>query len=174
MNARPLPGHIRQIGYVVKDLDSALQAWVALGVGPWFVLRQLPQRADYRGRPCEVSCSIALANSGDLQIELIQQHDDTASIFTEFLSAHGEGFHQLAYWPEDFEAALATTQDAGWPVVWSGADASGIRYAYVEPPAGSASVVELMELNDVTRGLADFVRQAADGWDGTEPVRALN
>ena len=31
-----------------------------------------------------------------------------------------------------------------------------------------------MELNDMTRGLMDHVRQAADDWDGTtDPVRKL-
>lgn len=49
-----------------------------------------------------------------------------------------------------------------------------MRYAYVEPPAGVATVVELMEYNDVTQGLAKFVRDAADGWDGSDPIRPLN
>jgi hypothetical protein len=30
-----------------------------------------------------------------------------------------------------------------------------------------------MELNDATTGLAEFVRTAADGWDGTDPIRNL-
>ena len=31
-----------------------------------------------------------------------------------------------------------------------------------------------MELNDMTQGLADHVREAADTWDGvTDPVRKL-
>jgi hypothetical protein len=46
-----LPGPIRQIGYVVTDLDQAMAGWLELGVGPWFVLRGLPVRADYRGEP---------------------------------------------------------------------------------------------------------------------------
>ena len=36
-----LPGPIRQIGYVVTDLDQALASWVDLGVGPWLVIRGL-------------------------------------------------------------------------------------------------------------------------------------
>ena len=50
-----LPGAIRQIGYVVSDIDAALAGWVDLGVGPWFVMRDLPIRALYRGEPCEVT-----------------------------------------------------------------------------------------------------------------------
>ena len=67
-----LPGQIRQIGYVVTDLDRAIAKWVDLGVGPWFVMRHLSQRVDYRGQPTEITISLALSNSGDLQVELIQ------------------------------------------------------------------------------------------------------
>ena len=35
----PLPGPVRQIGYVVHDFDAALASWLAAGVGPWYVLR---------------------------------------------------------------------------------------------------------------------------------------
>ena len=78
-----LPGPVRQIGYVVTDLDQAIAGWLELGVGPWFVLRGLPLRADYRGEPCETTLSLASANSGEMQIELIRQMDTTPSIFTE-------------------------------------------------------------------------------------------
>ncbi|MBV9512835.1 MAG: VOC family protein [Mycobacteriaceae bacterium] len=54
----PLPGRVRQIGYVVKDFDAALASWLAAGVGPWFVLRGLPMSANYRGEPCEVTMTI--------------------------------------------------------------------------------------------------------------------
>jgi catechol 2,3-dioxygenase-like lactoylglutathione lyase family enzyme len=174
MPPSPLPGRIRQIGYVVDDLDDALASWVALGVAPWFVLRRIVQKADHRGEPREVTISIALANSGELQLELIQQHGETPSVYTEFLADHGPGFHQLAYWPADFDVALRSVKDAGWPVVWSSADDGGVRYAYVEPPSGVATVVEIMELNEVTEGLAKFVREAADDWDGSQPIRPLN
>ena len=70
-----LPGAIRQIGYVVTDLDQVLASWVELGVGPWLVIRGLPMRALYRGQPCDTKLSLAMSNSGELQIELIQQED---------------------------------------------------------------------------------------------------
>ena len=168
-----LPGPIRQIGYVVGDLDHALASWAQLGVGPWFVMRNLPQRVTYRGEPCEITLSLALANSGDLQVELIHQEDETPSIFTEFLASRGEGFHQLAYWAEDFDATMQAVADAGWPVVWSGGEDVGTRFAYVEPPTSPATVIEIMELTEITTGMAQFVRDAAAGWDGTDPIRVL-
>lgn len=164
-----LPGQIRQIGYVVSDFDQALASWLELGVGPWYVIRARPQRAIYRGAPCELTLSIGFANSGDLQIEVIHQEDSAPSIFTEFLSSGREGFHQLAWWADDFEASLRTAEAAGWPVVWSGGEDEGTRFAYLEPAAGPATVIELMELTEATSGMATLVRDAAQG--GTETIR---
>ena len=141
-----LPGPIRQIGYVVTDLDQALASWVELGVGPWFVMRGLPMRALYRGEPCETTLSLALSNSGEMQVELIQQQDDTPSIFTEFLASNGPGYHQLAYWTEDFDATMKAVADAGWPVVWSGGEGFGVRFAYVEPPNSPACIADRRDL----------------------------
>ncbi|WP_082950908.1 VOC family protein [Mycobacterium sp. 1164985.4] len=110
------------------------------------------------------------------QLELIQQQSEAPSVFTEFLDIHGEGFHQFAYWATDFDATMRAVAEAGWPVVWSGGEDVGTRFAYVEPPAGRAQVaqiIEIMELTDITSGMASFVRDAAANWDGSDPIRAL-
>ncbi|MDV3127774.1 VOC family protein [Mycobacterium sp. 21AC1] len=167
-----LPGAICQIGYVVTDLDDIIDHWLQMGVGPWFVIRALPQHVLYRGEPCDVTLSLALCNSGEMQIELIQQIGDTPSIFTEFLGATGGGFHQLAYWTSDFEDTVARISAAEWPMVWSGGRREGVRFAYFEPPAGAA-VVEIMELTEASAGMAAFVKKAAQEWDGSDPIREL-
>ncbi|MBV9318768.1 MAG: VOC family protein, partial [Mycobacterium sp.] len=144
---------------------------LGLGVGPWFVIRGLQMQALYRGRPCETTISMALTNSGEMQIELIQPQDDTPSIYTEFLEAKGPGYHQLAYWTDDFDAAMKAVERAGWPVVWSGGEGFGVRFAYVEPPNSPAQVVEISELTETTRASSAYIRDAAAGWDGTDPIR---
>lgn len=168
-----LPGVVRQNGYVVRDLDAAISSWLSLGIGPWYVIRERPQTGVYRGEDCTVTVSIAFANSGDLQLELIQQHGDEPSIYTEFLDAGHEGYHQLAFWAPDFDATLRSVEAAGLPVVWSGGGDGATRYAYVEPPAGPATIIEIMELNPATEGMARLVREAAAGWDGSDPVRSI-
>jgi catechol 2,3-dioxygenase-like lactoylglutathione lyase family enzyme len=168
-----LPGPIRQIGYVVTDLDATLASWVELGVGPWLVIRGLPMQALYRGEPCQTTLSLALSNSGEMQVELIYQHDDTPSIFTEFLAASGPGYHQLAYWAEDFDATMTAVADAGWPVVWSGGEGLGVRFAYVEPPNSPAAIIEISELTDAQVAAAKFIRDAAANWDGGDPIRDM-
>src|SRR3954447_25038656 len=76
MSATILPGAVRQNGYVVRDLDVAIASWVAIGVGPWFTLREITQpNSRYRGQPSSPTLSIGFANSGPLQLELIQALD---------------------------------------------------------------------------------------------------
>ncbi|MDT7765076.1 MAG: hypothetical protein QOC63_4496, partial [Mycobacterium sp.] len=113
------------------------------------------------------------SNSGDLQVELIQQEDDTPSIFTEFVASGGPGYHQLAYWTEDFNATMDAVAEAGWPVVWSGGEGFGVRFAYVEPPNSPATIVEISELTDATVASSAFIRDAAASWDGSDPIREL-
>ena len=168
-----LPGAIRQIGYVVSDIDRAIGSWLEIGVGPWFVMRSLTIPAVYRGEPCEIVQSLALSQSGELQVELIQQENDTPSIFTEFLSSKGEGFHQLAYWTEDFETTMEAVRGAEWPIVWSGGSDLGVQFAYMQPAGGPAEVIEVSEYNEVTSGMATFVRDEAQNWDGSDPIRVL-
>jgi Glyoxalase/Bleomycin resistance protein/Dioxygenase superfamily len=169
----PFPGPVRQIGYVVNDFDAAVASWLELGVGPWYVMRGLTQRVSYRGEPCRVKLSLGLANTGDMQVEVIAQDDATPSIYREFLDSGREGFHQLAWWVTDFESAVCNAEAAGWPVVWSGGHAEGVRYAYVEPAGGPATIYEIMELTDLSSGFNKVIRDAADGWDGTDPIRIV-
>jgi hypothetical protein len=168
-----LPGPIRQIGYIVSDFDAALAGWVDLGVGPWFVMRNMPINALYRGEECSMTLTLALANSGDMQIEVLHQEDDTPSIYSEFIDSGREGYHQLAYWTDDFDATMKAVADAGWPVAWLGGADVGTRFAYVEPPNSPATIIEIMELNDATIGMGKFVKNAAAQWDGSDPIRVL-
>ena len=96
-------GAITQNGYVVRDIHAALKHWIeVLGVGPWFLSEHVPfDTFSYKGQPSKADVAIALANSGPLQIELIQQHNDAPSMYRDFLAAGREGLQHLAYWTDD-------------------------------------------------------------------------
>lgn len=169
-----LPGPVRQNGYVVRDLDAAIQTWLGLGVGPWVTLGPLEQPMVFRGRPTTPTITLAFANSGELQIELIRQDDDAPSAYREFLDAGGEGFHHLAWWADDIVPVEAAVRAAGCDVVFGSGEGGATRFFYAEAPAVAATMLEVMELNDLTRSLVDHVKRAADTWDGeTDPVRRL-
>jgi hypothetical protein len=170
----PLPGAFSQIGYVVRDIDEAVASWLRLGIGPWFILRDLRQDALYRGQPCSVPFSVAFSNNGELQIEIICQTDDTPSVYTEFLDSGRASVQQLAWLVTDFETTVAAAHAAGWPLVWSGGGRDGIpHYAYFEPSDAPAPVIEITELNEGGTNMAKFIRDAAADWDGQDPIRSL-
>jgi catechol 2,3-dioxygenase-like lactoylglutathione lyase family enzyme len=168
-----LPGAVRQNGYVVPDLDRAIEQWVQAGVGPWFVLRETEQSAMYfRGARSDPVLSIAWSNSGELQVELIQPHGERPSVYQEFLDAGHSGIHHVAFWVHDFDAVMTAAEGAGWNVLQSGDGGGVARFAYVDLGVGG-TVVEVMELNESTRAMNDRIRDAARDWDGSEPVRSL-
>lgn len=66
-------GPVRQNGYVVRDIQAAMKHWAdVMKIGPWYYIDRV--KTDYfrhRGKDSAIEMSIALANTGDLQIELI-------------------------------------------------------------------------------------------------------
>src|SRR5438105_204307 len=81
-------GPMRQVGIVVRDIEKAMRHWVEVcGIGPWFYAEQLPlSEFRYKGRVYDIKMSVALANSGEVQLELIQQRCDSPSLYRDFLA----------------------------------------------------------------------------------------
>ena len=78
-----------------------------MGVGPFYYLEQAPiEDFKYHGESSELQVSIALSNSGPLQIELIQQRNDAPSMYRDFLEAGREGLQHVAYWLEQPAAGV--------------------------------------------------------------------
>jgi len=109
-------GPMRQVGIVVRDIDKAMRHWVEVcGVGPWFYAEQLPMdEFRYRGRRYDLKVSIALANSGDVQLELIQQRCDSPSLYRDFLAAGHEGMQHWSSWPENYHEIRERALKSGW------------------------------------------------------------
>ncbi len=67
-------GPVMQNGYVVRDVDEAMAYWIGLGVGPFLVIPEMAFESFVcRGRQSDPRLKIAIASSGGLQIELIEQ-----------------------------------------------------------------------------------------------------
>jgi catechol 2,3-dioxygenase-like lactoylglutathione lyase family enzyme len=165
----------RQVGFVVKDIEKAMAHWSdVLGVGPWFYKRQVgTTEFRYFGKPSALpDLSIALANSGDLQIELIQQRNDAPSLYLDSLKRSGEGAQHIAYWTEDrFDEWCRRLLDAGYTEGHGGQMGNRGRFAYFVHPDLPSGMIELSEL---TGGKGDYFKEiarASAGWDGADPIR---
>jgi len=166
-------GEIRQLGYVVPDIEAAMAYWSkTLGVGPWFYNPQVPiENYRYRGETHVPHNSVALANSGDVQVELIQCRNDVPSMYRDFLRAGRTGLQHVAYWTEDYDNALAKAESHGLQVVMSGEVGRNGRFCYFDTEYHPGAVVELSEVAGPKGELFRRIRAASQGWDGSDPVR---
>ena len=92
---------VNQVGFVVKDLDKALEFYQPL-FGDFTVMDASDMEWDYRGRPEVSSLRIAFGNSGDVEIELIQWIAGETP-HKEFLEAGHEGMHHLRFVVDNVE-----------------------------------------------------------------------
>jgi hypothetical protein len=166
-------GEIRQAGYVVRDIEAAMIYWSrVLGVGPWFYNERVPiVNYTYHGQSYEVHNSVALANSGPLQVELIQTRNNAPSMYRDFLSAGNTGLQHVAYWTETFDEAMENATKRGFKVAMSGEVGERGRFVYFDTEYHPGSVIELSEVAGPKGRLFRMIREAAAEWDGRDPVR---
>ena len=131
-------GKVCQNGYVIRDIEAAMHHWITvMGVGPWFYIEDV--KTDWfrhRGKDSDAKMSIALANSGDLQIELIQPRNDAPSMYREFLDAGHEGLQHMSYWTEDYQGLYDKALALGYRVGHEGCiGGEKGRFAYFDTEA---------------------------------------
>jgi len=170
-------GEIHQIGYVVNDIDKALDYWVnVMGVGPWFLTREIkPMNAQYRGKPCELNFSAAVANWGDMQIELIQDNSVCPSLYQEVVQANHTGIHHIAVWTksaEEFDEVGENLKKAGFEFAMGGAirDVAG-RFAYYDNPEHPGTIVEVSAVIGAKGERFKYIAECSKDWDGKDPIR---
>ena len=105
-----------QHAYLVTDLERAIDGWHRLfGAGPFVTApHHRTDRFEYRGTADEADVSYAFGYLGDLMIQLIQQHDETPSIYRDMYGPGEEGFHHVATLVHDFEAEVARLEAQGF------------------------------------------------------------
>lgn len=165
---------IRQLGYVVRDLDAAIKYWIeVMNAGPFFLIEDMPLSDQvYRGAPTEAEATIAIGNSGALQIELIYQKNDAPSLYKEWLDAGREGIHHIGFFPEDYFAAIQQYKDLGQGPAYEGT-ISGLPLAYFDTLDTLGHYTEIWENHEGFTGLFLEIEKAAENWDGKDPVRPL-
>ncbi len=165
-------GPIMQNGYVVRDWRVAAQHWIdVLGVGPFFVMEHIGfERCEFRGVPAEIDMTVAIAYSGEQQIELVQQHNAAPSIYREFLQTSGEGLQHVGALTDDLAATLERMQLTD-KVVQAGVTTLGQRFAYVDTVQHNGTMLELIETNEKMRATFDYMKKTAASWQGERPLR---
>lgn len=166
-------GPIRQLGFVVPDIEEAMKHWSeVMGVGPFFYNPRVPIE-DYRfdGVSYAPHNSVALANAGYIQVELIQCRNDVPSCYKEFTDAGNWGLQHTAYWTEGYDRDLALMLDEGFRVRMSGKVGENGRFAYFDRETHPGTCIELSEVKGPKGRMFDMIRAASEGWDGQDRLR---
>jgi hypothetical protein len=166
-------GEIRQLGYVVHDIEAAMKYWSeTLGVGPWYYNPKVPiENYQYDGESYAPHNSVALANSGFVQVELIQTRNDVPSMYRDFLQAGRTGLQHVAYWTSNYDADLERLLKQGFKPKMQGEVGVNGRFIYFDTEYHPGTVIELSEVAGPKGKMFDLIRESSVNWDGKDPVR---
>jgi len=176
MTHTPRFGPVMQLGFVVPDLERAMEHWTGtVGVGPFFVLSHVRfAETMYHGKPTQIDMSVGVAQWGAVQVELVQQFNDAPSIYQDFPGRALGGLQHLGVMTHSLADDLVRLQQAGITPTQRGHTANGIRFAYVATDQHHpGAMIELLEHGPAIDSFFSMVRDAAKDRDGHQPVRRL-
>jgi methylmalonyl-CoA/ethylmalonyl-CoA epimerase len=155
---------LEQVAFVVRDLGAAQKFFSqSMGIPRFYVIENFGNRATdktFRGQPAEHNFTIALAYSGNTQIELIQ-HLSGDTCYKDFLERRGEGLQHLGFFLDDREQharVLAEFEKNGFSVLQSGrfGDAS---YTYFDTESAIGAVMEIVYLDERSKELMAQIKR---------------
>jgi hypothetical protein len=91
------------------------------------------------------------------------------SLYKEFLDAGGTGVHHICYWA-DLDRSLAHFGAAGAELVQRGTTPNGVGFMYVSGSCG-IPYIEVVDPNDDMMRRFTMIADAAEFWDGTDPLQ---
>lgn len=169
-------GPVMQLSYCPVDYEAALQHWIGLGAGPFFEMHHVQlENVKYKGQPSPIDFSMALGYFGDIQIELIRQHNDAPSMYRDWLSEGREGLQHMCVLVDDIDDARARAAAAGCSILQEGTLQGGAgAVIYVDTGGGPGTVMEYLKIGEAGRAGFTMMREAHRVWDGSDPVRGRN
>lgn len=167
-------GHPFQYAWHVPSIDAAVDYWsTVVGVGPFFVNDVDSDDYDgfrYRGQPGRLAMRVAWGQSKEGQIELIEVGSSEPNVYHDLVAPDRTAFHHVGIWSDDYRADRAALEAAGFELAM---DLAPSNICYFDTSAENGAMLELIERNDAITGLFALIAQAAEGWDGSRPLRTL-
>lgn len=160
-----------QIAFVVEDIHESIARWSRdLGVGPFFLQEHASYETFlYRGAPSDPDVSLAFAFSGDLQIELVQQHNDAPSVFRDAIESFGYGAQHLGAMSNDLEAELERFAARKLEPIQRGLSRTGVETVFLPFESTPGGVIELIRASEGLSQAFAGLKAAASVWDGGDP-----
>jgi hypothetical protein len=167
------PGPIRQVGYVVEDLQRSVAQWKSLtGRGPWTCFLNAVLVGRLHGRDATVTIDVGLGYIDGLEIELIAPRS-TVSPYHGIEGRLLTGVHHVAWFSDDLDASVRAAEERGMHATFV-ADNPVTRVAYLESDASPGTRIEFIQYTAEGRAGWQQRLDAARNWDGTNAVQVYD
>jgi methylmalonyl-CoA/ethylmalonyl-CoA epimerase len=171
---RPSLEGAHHYAYVVENIAATVQRLAEqLGAGPFFLVENVPlENITSRGEPAEFVHHSAFGHCGGGPIELIETVRLVPERIEDRFSGARPGVHHVAWAvpPASVEDLRRELEERGLPEYLS-AQLGELDITFHD---ASASLGHDIEIHVDSQGLRDFflmVREGAERWDGSEPLR---
>ncbi len=176
-SAHPDLGQIHHLAYVVDAIEPAVRRLnEQFGAGPFFYLEDVPvEDVSSRGEPAEFVHGAAFGVCNGRPTELIQVARLEPERVSERFRGNGDGTPRLqhvgyAVPSETRETVLAELTARGLPEYLS-SRLGDVESSLHDAGAAFGHDIELHADSEGLRGFFSMVREAAAGWDGSDPLR---
>jgi len=166
-------GPIRQVGYVVENLDHAVAQWQSLTArGPWTCFLGAVLVGRLRDQDVSVTIDVGLGYIDDLEIELISPR----STVSPYHGTDGRlltGVHHVAWFSDDLDASVRVAEQRGMRASFVATNPV-TRVAYLESESAPGARIEFIQYTP--DGLAGWQQRvdAARNWNGTNAVQVYD
>jgi hypothetical protein len=107
-----------------------------------------------------------------MQIELVTQLEEGASMFRELVPAGQSGLHHMSTYTHDFARDLDYYRKAGAEVVFTGL-MKGAPVCWLDTVSTLGFMTELITATPIKEQIFARFKEAAENWDGVDLIRRL-
>jgi Glyoxalase/Bleomycin resistance protein/Dioxygenase superfamily len=164
---------LHHIGYVVDELRAGAERFsAAFGAGPFFAMEHIVfDEVTFDGDRAVYDHSSAFGQWGPVIVELTQMHDAQPTGLRDTLMKPGAGIGHVAWLADSLEDEVARLESAGLSAFHTGRTGPASAVWLNAPLLGHP--VEVLQRREELEDFYRMVRDAAVGWDGSDPLRIL-
>ena len=138
---------------------------------PFIILEHLDLNdVYYNGNDTNIDFSVALAYSGDIQIELIKQHCETPSIYNDYVNNKKNTVHHFCTFSKDINKDIRDFEDSGYKNIQGGRTQDGGSFAYLDKENNFGAILEIAQLSEGGYAMFEMIKNASKNWDGKNTI----
>jgi methylmalonyl-CoA/ethylmalonyl-CoA epimerase len=173
---RPRLGEPHHHAYVVEDIEATVNRLVdQLGAGPFFLIENVPlENVLSRGEPAEFAHNSAFGSCGGAAIALIEAVSLAPERVERRFSGPRPRIHHVGYAvPPTKVADLRSSLDERGLWLYLSSQLGEVENTLHDASGVQGHDIEILVDSEALRAFFGMVRGGAEGWDGSEPLRAV-